>query len=131
MRAGWEIVLSRLRRRRRAEFVRPEKPMRGRSGCEAVLPERQATGQMASRRFQWRSGPFRRSRRRRTDASGGLMPAFAPRQLGEGSGGATLLLIAVSARSLAQAARRAGYASIAIDAFGDEDARAACNDLWV
>ena len=44
---------------------------------------------------------------------------------------ATLLLIAVSARALAVAARRAGYAAIAIDAFGDEDARAACREMWV
>ena len=44
---------------------------------------------------------------------------------------ATLLLVAISARALAVAARRAGYAAIAIDAFGDEDARAACREMWV
>jgi len=37
-----------------------------------------------------------------------------------------LLLVAVSARALAVAARRAGYAAIAVDAFADEDTRAAC-----
>jgi predicted ATP-grasp superfamily ATP-dependent carboligase len=42
----------------------------------------------------------------------------------------TLLLIAVSARALATAARRARYAAIAIDAFGDEDTRAACVEVW-
>ena len=47
------------------------------------------------------------------------------------SGAATLLLVAVSARALAVAARRAGYAAIAIDAFGDGDARAACREMWV
>jgi len=41
-----------------------------------------------------------------------------------------LLLIAVSARALAMAARRARYAAIAIDAFGDEDTRAACVEAW-
>ncbi|MDE3176592.1 MAG: ATP-grasp domain-containing protein [Pseudomonadota bacterium] len=43
----------------------------------------------------------------------------------------TLLLIAVSARALAQAARRAGFAPIAIDAFGDEDTRRACRATYV
>jgi predicted ATP-grasp superfamily ATP-dependent carboligase len=47
------------------------------------------------------------------------------------SGAATLLLVAVSTRALAVAARRAGYVAIAIDAFGDEDARAACREMWV
>ena len=42
----------------------------------------------------------------------------------------TLLLIGVSARALAEAARRAGYAAVAIDAFGDEDTRAACVRAW-
>ena len=42
----------------------------------------------------------------------------------------TLLLIAVSARALVTAARRARYAAIAIDAFGDEDTRAACIEAW-
>ena len=37
-----------------------------------------------------------------------------------------LLLIAVSARALAVASRRAGYAAIAVDAFADEDTRMAC-----
>lgn len=40
-----------------------------------------------------------------------------------------LLLVAVSARALACAARRAGYAAVAVDAFGDEDARAACLEM--
>ena len=44
---------------------------------------------------------------------------------------ATLLLVAVSARALAVAARRAGYAAVAIDAFGDKDAQAACREMWV
>ena len=42
-----------------------------------------------------------------------------------------LLIVAVSARALAFAARRAGYAAVAIDAFGDEDARAVCREFWV
>jgi uncharacterized protein len=42
-----------------------------------------------------------------------------------------LLLIAVSARALAAAARRAGYAAIAIDAFGDDDTRAVCCETVV
>jgi len=44
---------------------------------------------------------------------------------------AVLLLIAVSARALAQAARRAGFAAIAIDAFGDVDAQAGCREMQV
>jgi predicted ATP-grasp superfamily ATP-dependent carboligase len=47
------------------------------------------------------------------------------------TGRPVLLLVAVSARALAVAARRAGYAAVAIDAFGDEDARAVCNALEV
>jgi predicted ATP-grasp superfamily ATP-dependent carboligase len=42
-----------------------------------------------------------------------------------------LLLVAVSARALAVAATRAGYAAVAIDAFGDEDARAICDEMVV
>lgn len=42
-----------------------------------------------------------------------------------------LLLVAVSARALAQAARRAGFAPIAIDAFGDKDTRHACRATYV
>jgi predicted ATP-grasp superfamily ATP-dependent carboligase len=42
---------------------------------------------------------------------------------------AALLLVAISARALAAAARRAGFMAVAIDAFGDEDTRAAC-DIW-
>jgi uncharacterized protein len=42
----------------------------------------------------------------------------------------TLLLIAVSARALAAAARRARYVAVAIDAFGDEDTRATCVEAW-
>ena len=42
-----------------------------------------------------------------------------------------LLLVAISARALAVAARRAGYAAVAIDAFGDEDARTACSAMEV
>ncbi len=41
------------------------------------------------------------------------------------AGSPALLLIAVSARALALAARRAGFAAIAVDAFADEDARMA------
>ncbi|QSA96732.1 ATP-grasp domain-containing protein [Methylococcus sp. EFPC2] len=37
------------------------------------------------------------------------------------SAGSALLLVAVSARMLAQSAARGGYASIAVDGFGDED----------
>jgi predicted ATP-grasp superfamily ATP-dependent carboligase len=39
---------------------------------------------------------------------------------------ATLLLAGLSARALAFSARRAGFAAIAFDAFGDGDTRAAC-----
>ena len=42
-----------------------------------------------------------------------------------------LLLVAVSARALAASARRAGFAAIAIDAFGDVDTRAACRETVV
>ena len=42
-----------------------------------------------------------------------------------------LLLVALSARALAQSAARAGFSSVAVDAFGDEDARAACLELRV
>lgn len=42
-----------------------------------------------------------------------------------------LLIVAVSARALAVAARRAGYAAVAIDAFGDRDAREACREILV
>jgi predicted ATP-grasp superfamily ATP-dependent carboligase len=42
-----------------------------------------------------------------------------------------LLLVAVSARALAVAARRAGYAAVAVDAFGDLDARALCREMDV
>lgn len=60
------------------------------------------------------------------------MQAFAPRRdLRSVSDAATLLLVAVSARALAVAARRAGYAAVAIDAFGDSDARALCREMWV
>jgi predicted ATP-grasp superfamily ATP-dependent carboligase len=47
------------------------------------------------------------------------------------TGRPVLLLVAVSARALAVAARRAGYEAVAIDAFGDEDARAVCNAMAV
>lgn len=47
------------------------------------------------------------------------------------TGRRVLLLVAVSARALAVAVRRAGYAAVAIDAFGDEDARAACRAIEV
>ena len=43
----------------------------------------------------------------------------------------TLLIVALSARALAQSAGRAGKSVVAIDAFGDEDARAACRELVV
>ena len=42
-----------------------------------------------------------------------------------------VLIVAVSARALVQAARRAGWVAVAIDAFGDDDARAACAALTV
>ncbi len=42
-----------------------------------------------------------------------------------------LLLVAVSARALGQAARRAGFTPIAIDAFGDKDTRQACRATFV
>jgi predicted ATP-grasp superfamily ATP-dependent carboligase len=47
------------------------------------------------------------------------------------TGRPVLLLIAVSARALAVAARRAGFDVVAIDAFGDEDARAVCKAMEV
>jgi len=47
------------------------------------------------------------------------------------SGQAVLLLVAISARALAVAARRAGYAVVAIDAFGDGDARSAADAMEV
>ena len=46
-------------------------------------------------------------------------------------GADALLLVAISARALGQAARRAGYSPIAIDAFGDEDTRRACRATYV
>jgi predicted ATP-grasp superfamily ATP-dependent carboligase len=42
-----------------------------------------------------------------------------------------LLILAISSRALAQSAGRAGLVAVAIDAFGDDDARAACRELVV
>ena len=42
-----------------------------------------------------------------------------------------LLIVALSSRALAQSSRRARLTPVAIDAFGDEDARAACAELTV
>jgi predicted ATP-grasp superfamily ATP-dependent carboligase len=47
------------------------------------------------------------------------------------SGRRVLIVAAISARALAVAARRAGFAAVAIDAFGDEDARAVCDAVEV
>ncbi len=47
------------------------------------------------------------------------------------TGRQVLLLVAVSARALAEAARRAGYEVVAIDAFGDQDARSVCKAMEV
>ena len=43
--------------------------------------------------------------------------------------GDVLLIVAISARALAQSARRARLTPVAIDAFGDEDARGACAEF--
>lgn len=42
-----------------------------------------------------------------------------------------MLIVAISARALAQSAGRAGWRAAAVDAFGDDDARAACLELVV
>ena len=42
-----------------------------------------------------------------------------------------VLIVAISARAIAESIIRAGMIAIAIDAFGDEDARAACRELVV
>jgi len=47
------------------------------------------------------------------------------------SGASALVLVAVSARALAASARRAGFAAIAVDAFGDVDTCAACRETVV
>src|SRR5947199_3959005 len=73
-----------------------------------------ATGQNDWPRLEWRvraAGAF----------MGGADATLAP----------ALLLVAISARALAQAARRAGYAPLAIDAFGDQDTRRTCRATYV
>ena len=47
------------------------------------------------------------------------------------TGRPVLMTVAISARALAVAARRAGYEAVAIDACGDEDARAVCKAVEV
>ncbi len=47
------------------------------------------------------------------------------------SGERVLIVAGISARALAVAARRAGFATIALDAFGDRDTREACRETLV
>jgi uncharacterized protein len=59
---------------------------------------------------------------------GGTRCGGGPRKL---TGELSLLVAGISARALAVAARRAGFAAIAFDAFGDLDTREACRETLV